>query len=110
MKREQIEKAFERMDKFFSERPDIFNPLSMYIEDKALKEAWTKAIMEFEPNELDYETRKWFIEDEDEYAKAIEQADRELEAYDRFMAKMSEYYDELEQKEESNEDETMENL
>lgn len=110
MKREQVEKAFERMDKFFSERPNRINPLGMYYNDATLREAWTKAVMEFEPNELDYETRKWFIEDEDEYNKAIERADRELEVYDRFIAKMGEYYDELEQEEESNEDETMENL
>lgn len=108
MKREQIDKAFERMEKFYEERPDIFNPLTMY-EDEQVKEAWTQAMMEFEPNEFDYETRKWFIEDEDEYTKAIERADRELEAFNRFMAKMNEYYDELEQKEEDDED-TMDNL
>ena len=109
MKREQINKAFERMEKFYEERPDIFNPLTMY-EDEQVKEAWIQAMMEFEPNELDYETRKWFIEDEDEYAKAIERADRELEAFNRFMAKMNEYYDELEQKEEDDEEDTMDNL
>jgi len=101
MKREQIDKAFERMEKFYEERPDLFNPLTIYIEDESLKEAWTRTAMEFEPNEFDYETRKWFIEDEDEYNEAIERADREMEAYDRFKAKMSEYYDELEQEEES---------
>ena len=101
MKREQIDKAFERMEKFYEERPDLFNPLTAYIKDESLKEAWTRTAMEFEPNELDYETRKWFIEDEDEYNEAIERADRELEAYDRFMAKMSEYYDELKPEEES---------
>ena len=101
MKLEKIDKAFERMEKFYEERPNIFNPLSMYIEDESLKEAWTKAMMEFEPDEFDYETRKWFIEDEDEYNEAIERADRETEVFRRFMAKMSEYYDELEQEEES---------
>lgn len=101
MKREQIDKAFERMEKFYEERPNIFNPLSMYIEDESLKEAWIKAMMEFEPDEFDYETRKWFIEDEDEYNEAIERADRETEVFRRFMTKMSEYYDELEQEEES---------
>lgn len=111
MKREQINKALERIEKFYGERPDLFNTLTMYIEDKNLMEAWTRAMMEFEPNEFDYETRKWFIEDEDEYIKAIERTDRETETLKRFTTKVSEYYDELEQKEEEdNEEDTMDNL
>lgn len=109
MKREQIDKAFERMEKFYDERPDIVNPLTMY-EDEQFKEAWIQAMMEFEPNEFDYETRKWFIEDEDEYTKAIERADLEIDTFNRFTAKMNEYYDELEQKEEDDEEDTMDNL
>ena len=110
MKREQIDKALERVKKFYGERSDLFNPLAMYIEDESLMEAWTRAMMEFEPNEFDYETRKWFIEDEDEYNKAIERADRETETLKRFTAKLGEYYDELEQKEEDDEEDTMDNL
>ena len=100
MKREQVEHAMKRMKKFYDERPDIVNPLTMY-EDEQFKEAWIQAMMEFEPNEFDYETRKWFIEDEDEYTKAIERADLEIDTFNRFTTAMSKHYDELEQEEES---------
>ena len=100
MKREQVEHAMKRMKKFYDERPDIVNPLTMY-EDEQFKEAWIQAMMEFEPNEFDYETRKWFIEDEDEYIKAIERADLEIDTFNRFTTAMSKHYDELEQEEES---------
>lgn len=100
MKRERVEKGIARMNDFYSRLDDSRNPLDFY--DSTMLEAFTRTMMDFEPEELDYETAKWFIEDEEEYKKAEEQAYKNVKATILFVKKLNHYYDELE-KEETNE-------
>ena len=109
MKREIINRAFDRMEKFYAERPERTNPMPFY--DSTLREAWTKTISEFEVEDFDcdFDSQAWFLEEE-EYQAAVAIFDRREELYNNLFDKFGDYYDELEQEEESNEDNTMENL
>jgi len=95
MKRELVEKGLRRMEQFYEERPELMNPLAIL--DENWKEAFVRAFSEFEYDELDYESKKWFEEDESTYIEKIKETDRNLETRVRFMEKLNTYYDELEQ-------------
>lgn len=110
MKREQIEKGIYRIKEFYAERPDLFNPFGAIFEDENMMKAFIKTMMEFDYEELDYESKKWFIEKDSDYVERIKEADKNIEFCCRYMDKLSEYYDELEQEEEDDEEDTMDNL
>lgn len=110
MKREQIEKGIYRIKEFYAERPDLFNPFEAMFEDENMMKAFTKTMMEFDYEELDYESKKWFIEKDSDYVERIKEADKNIEFIYRYTDKLSEYYDELEQEEEDNEEDTMDDL
>lgn len=107
MKREQIEKGLARLDKFCAEN-EAHNPLDY--DDDNMREAVIRALMEFDIEELDYNTRWWLVEDEEEFNELAAEIARSLELKAKFDDLFVKYYDELEQEEESNEDNTMENL
>lgn len=107
MKREQIEKGLARLDKFCAEN-EAHNPMGYY--DDNMREAAIRALMEFELEELDYDTKWWLVEDEEEFNELAAEIARGLEMRAKFNDLFEKYYDELEQEEESNEDDTMENL
>lgn len=97
MTRTQVEKGIARMETFYSRLDDSFCPLDFY--DSTMREAFIRAMMDFEIHELDYETAKWFIEDEEEYKKAEERAYKNVEATGLFLKRLNHYYDELEKEE-----------
>lgn len=99
MTRQQVEKAFARMDKFYNDHPDLINPMGLMGE--TYEEACIRAFSEFEYDDFDYETQKWFEEDETIFAEKIKRAEREMEVRRKFIEKVMNYYDKLEQEEES---------
>lgn len=109
MKLEIINRAFDRMEKFYAERPERTNPMPFY--DSTLREAWTKTMLEFEVEDFDcdFDSQAWFLEEE-EYQAAVAIFNRREELYNNLFDKFGDHYDELEQKEENNDENTMENL
>ena len=100
MTREQVEKGIKRMEDFYKE---IDHPVEMVFGDGIYKEAMIRTMMEFDSLEsFDHDTRRWFIEDEDEFQKAREQTLKEIETLHIYLSKFNRHYEELE-KEESNE-------
>ena len=98
MKREQIEKGLARLDKFCAEN-EAYNPMDYY--DDNMREAAIRALMEFELEELDYDTKWWLVEDEEEFNELAAEQARSLEVRAKFNDLFGKYYDELEQEEES---------
>ena len=109
MKREQIEKGLARLEKFCEETLEARNPMDFY--DDNMREAAIRALMEFELEELDYDTRWWLVEDEEEFNEFAKEVAQGLKTKAKFIEKFATYYDELEQQEEeANEEDTLDNL
>ena len=99
MKRERIEKGIERLTKFCAETQNARNPFDVF--DETMREATIRTLMEFDFEELDYDTRWWLIEDESEFNEAAKEIARGIKLKADYMEKFSKHYDELKQEEES---------
>ncbi len=107
MTREQVERGLERAEKYF-ENSEYDDPYACYT--GSYREAFIRALMEFDENELDYESYKWFVKDESKHQEMIKKLEQKIQFCEKFFDKLNEYYDELEQKEEDDEEDTMDNL
>lgn len=108
MTRERIEKGLARLAQFCEETPEARNPMDIY--DDNMREATIRALMEFEFEELDYDTKWWLVEDEETFNELAKEVAQGLKARAKYIEIFAKYYEELEQEEEDNEEDTLDNL
>lgn len=96
MTREKVEKAVGRMKELYAE----FGLIGPFYLGDDYEEAFIRALMEFDSIEsFDYETRKFFVEDETEWEQIKERAAKEAKCVQKFTKKLIKHMDELEKEE-----------
>ena len=96
MTRETVEKAVSRMKELYTE----FGLLDPFYLGNDYEEAFIRALMEFDSIEsFDYETRKFFVEDETEWKQIKKRTAKEVKCVQKFTKKLIKHMDELEKEE-----------
>ena len=94
MTKERVEKGLKRMDDWYDNHPGQMNPLAFYGDDR--NDILLKALMDISDEDaehLDFETKRWFLEDEEEFQKEIDELERVLVVYEKFIDRVNYYWD-----------------
>lgn len=96
MTREASVKAMERLDRYFRE---IFDEEAYEIATFGFtgnyKEAWIKTCEEIELNDLDKQSKVWFIEDDNEFEEAFKELVEDYEKSKKFNELLNANYDKI---------------
>lgn len=97
MKRELVEKAVERIERYMIEGlEESMARLVLSGFKGSTKKAWIRACEELELDELDKGSRMWFIEDDEEFEAAYAEVLEDLEKGRRFNELYCNYLFEME--------------
>ena len=101
MTKERVEKGLKRMDEWYDNHPDYVNP--WIIVNEADRDVFVKALMDMTDEDIefmDFETRKWFIEDEDKFQAIMDGWEKTIEVNKKFIERLCYYIDEYDNEKE----------